>query len=77
MDTLFAFAYFLLGFVPLAAGALIIVTALWAATKLFPRFGAMVERFDDVLFGSDAAEYDDPYDGFRIHPNNFVYPSSR
>lgn len=77
MDILFELAYLLLGFVPLVAVVAVIVTLFWAATKLFPKFGAMVDNFDNVLFGSDAADYDDPYDGFRIHSSNFVYPSSR
>jgi|1185.fasta_scaffold778844_2 hypothetical protein len=72
MDTLIAFAELLLGFVPLVGTVAIIVTLFWAATKLFPKFGAKVDYGFDRLFGVDE-DYDEQHmPEFRIHPNNYV-----
>lgn len=60
MTTLSAFADLVLGFVPFFGIALAIVTALWAATKLFPSFGEMVSDVFDGLFGVDD-DYDEKY----------------
>lgn len=72
MDTIIAFAELLLGFVPLIGTVTLIVTMLWAATKLFPAFGEWVDAFFDMLFGVDA-EYDEKHEtGFRIHGSNYI-----
>lgn len=68
MDTMFAFAAILLGFVPFVLTALAIVFVLWAATKLFPEFGDAVARVMDALFGVDE-EYDEEYNtGYTTTP---------
>lgn len=72
MNTMFAFVELLLGFVPLVGIVAVIVTALWAATKLSPKFGAKMDNAFDVLFGVDA-EYDEKHNtGFRIHGSNYI-----
>jgi hypothetical protein len=60
MHTLALFVEFVLGFVPIILVASAIITALWAATKLFPSFGAWCTEAYDRLMGVDA-EYDQTY----------------
>lgn len=57
MTTLVAFAELVLGFVPMIVIVLAIATALWAATKLLPSFGAWFDEFFERIMGTDA-EYD-------------------
>lgn len=60
MHTLALFAAFVLGFAPIVLIVLVIITALWAATKLFPTFGDWCTETYDRLMGVDA-EYDETY----------------
>lgn len=60
MHTLLAFIEFVLGFVPFIVTILVIATALWAATKLFPTLGSQMSELMDRLFGVDA-DYDEKY----------------
>jgi len=71
MQTLFAFVELVLGFVPFVAIVLATLTAVWAATKLFPAFGEWFEETTDGLFGVDA-EYDEKYDtGYASTPTRW------
>lgn len=60
MQTALAFVELLLGFVPAIAMVAAILTALWAATKLFPSFGEFARDLGDSLFGVDE-EYDEKH----------------
>jgi hypothetical protein len=73
MHTLALFVEFVLGFAPFALVVAAIITALWAATKLFPSFGAWCAETFDRLMGVDA-EYDEKY----IYENETTrYPRNR
>lgn len=61
MQTLSLFIDMLLGFVPFVGLAFLITASLWAATKLFPAFGAGMDAMFDGLFGVDA-DYDEKHD---------------
>lgn len=58
MTTAVAFIELVLGFVPMIAIVLAITTALWAATKLFPNFGAWCAETEERLMGVDAEYYE-------------------
>lgn len=60
MDILVAFLQFALSFVPFILVVAVIIIALWAATKLFPSFGAWCAASYDTMMGVDA-EYDRKY----------------
>lgn len=49
MTTAYAFVTFLLGFVHIAIIATILITAFWAATKLFPSLGAWMNDTSDMV----------------------------
>lgn len=73
MNTIAMFIEFVLGFVPIVLFVLAIITVLWAATKLFPTFGAWCAETYDRLMGVDA-EYDEKY----IYENDTTrYPRNR
>lgn len=78
MTTIITFAALILGFVPMIGMVAVIMTVLWLAYQLSPKFATMFDNFFDMIFGVN--ENDDVYEEteFVIHPANYIkVPSSR
>jgi hypothetical protein len=68
LSNLALFVEFVLGFVPLIAIVLTIVSTVWAATKLSPTFEAWFENVTEKMFGTDK-DYDER------HETGYAYTS--
>jgi len=72
VNTLVAFVELLLGLFPLTLADVTIVTAFWAATRLFPKFGERMETIFDAVMGTDP-EYDHKHNtGYATTPHRWT-----
>jgi hypothetical protein len=60
MDTIIALAQIVFGFVPFIATGVVITAIIWTATRLFPKFGELMNNIYDAMMGTND-DYDRDY----------------